>query len=222
VGVDARPLEKQASGWKIVQWNIRPRQVEIQDGADMGHKYKASLILAFLAVLAGCEKAPAPQGQSVEEKPGLIFTGFTSRGTHLGALDWEATARTAQVYQAHKLARAQRVSIRYFKNAKLISRAEADEAEINTSSNDILAWGNVRLSARNGVVLYTDRLKWENHRQRLTTDSEVRVIRGASELTGKGLVADKDLTNVEVKENVRIISRNLKEVRKIGSEVGHE
>lgn len=189
---------------------------------NMGIDMKKILMAIALAFVAGCEQAPQPRGKTGEEKPGLIFTGFTARGTRLGVLDWEASARTAQVYQARKLAEAQQVSIRYFQKAKLISQADADEAEINTQSNDILAMGNVRLSARNGVVLYTDRLSWDHRRQRLTTDSEVRVIRGTSELTGKGLVADRELTNVEIKENVRITSRSLKEARKLGQEVRRE
>jgi LPS export ABC transporter protein LptC len=161
------------------------------------------------------------RGQGGEEKPSLIFTGFTARGTRLGALDWEARARTAQVYQSTKLATAQQVSIRYFQKGRLISTADADEAEINTETNDILAKGSVRLSARNGVVLYTDHLRWDHRRQRLATDAQVRVIRGASELTGRGLEADRELANVEVKDNVRIISRNLKEVQELGREASH-
>jgi LPS export ABC transporter protein LptC len=179
----------------------------------------STLICALIVFLAGCERAPQAPNQQGEEKPGLIFTGFTARGTRLGVLDWEASARTAQVYQTRKLAEAQQVSIRYYQKSKQISQADADEAEINTQSNDILAMGNVRLSAKNGVVLYTDRLQWNHRKQLLTTDSAVRVIRGNSELTGKGLVADRELANVEVKENVRITSRNLKEVRKLGQEV---
>ncbi len=170
----------------------------------------------LLAVLPACEKLPSLPASSGPEKPSLVFDGFTAEGTRLGVKLWEAKAATAQVYNDKKMAKVQDVSIRYFQDGRVVSRARADDADINTQTNDILASGHVVLQARNGAVLYTSRLRWDQKRQRVSTDEYVKVVKGDSILTGKGLVADRQLENVVVKEDVRIFARNLGAVKKLG------
>lgn len=177
-----------------------------------------SLALALLG-LAGCEKLPSLPLPGALEKPSLVFDGFTATGTRLGEKLWEARAATAQVFNDKKLARVQNVSIRYFKNGKVVSRARADEADLNTQTEDIAAQGNVVLQAQNGAVLYTSRLRWDQKHQRVSTEDWVKVVKEDSILTGKGLIADRDLEDVVVKENVQIFARNLGAVKQLGTEL---
>jgi LPS export ABC transporter protein LptC len=169
--------------------------------------------LALALLLAGCEKAPNTPAPGGEEQPNLTFAGFNARGTRLGVVEWEAQAATAQVYNQKKLARAQQVTIRYFQQGRQVSVAEADTAEIGTESHDILALGSVVLRASNGTVLETDRLRWENQRQRVSTESWVKVTRRGSVLTGRGMTADRDLEDVVVKEDVQISASSITDVR---------
>jgi LPS export ABC transporter protein LptC len=171
----------------------------------------AALALALL--LSGCEKAPSIQPAGGEEQPSLTFMGFSARGTRLGVLEWEAQAATAQVYSQKRVAHAQQVTIRYFQKGLQVSVAKADSAEIGTESHDILAIGSVVLKARNGVVLETERLRWDNQRQRVSTDSRVKVTRQGSVLTGRGLSADRDLEDVVVREDVAISAASITDVR---------
>ncbi len=172
-----------------------------------------ALAAALALLLCGCEKAPDVPVPGGEEQPSLIFTGFSARGTRLGVLEWEARAATAQVYSQKRLAHAQQVTIRYFQQGRQVSVAQADAAEIGTESHDILALGAVVLKARNGVVLETDRLRWDNQRQRVSTESWVRVTRQGSVLTGRGLTADRNLEDVVVREDVKISASSITDVR---------
>jgi LPS export ABC transporter protein LptC len=175
--------------------------------------------LALLLALAGCEKAPRVAANKGEEQPSLTFEGFSARGTRLGQLEWEAQAATAQVYSQKKLARAQVVTIHYIQKGRQVSVAKADEAEIGTESHDILAWGNVELKASNGVLLYTDRLHWDNQRQRISTESAVKVVRKGSILTGRGLQADRNLEDVTVREDVKISSVSVGDLREQAQDI---
>jgi LPS export ABC transporter protein LptC len=199
MGVDARALAQQAASWQ---------------GGLMGSKLKSmAAALALALLIAGCEKAPSIQSAGGEEQPSLTFMGFSARGTRLGVLEWEAQAATAQVYSQKRVAHAQQVTIRYFQKGRQVSVAKADSAEIGTESHDILAIGSVVLKARNGVVLETDRLRWDNQRQRVSTDARVKVTRQGSVLTGRGLSADRDLEDVVVRQDVAISAASITDVR---------
>lgn len=175
--------------------------------------------LFLLLALWGCEKAPRAPGSEEGEKASISFDGFKARGTRLGKLIWEAEARTAQVYAQRKAARAQEVRIRYLQDGRLASLATAREAELGTESHDIQAWGDVVVRSQNGVVLYAQRLNWDNRRQRLSSDGPVKVVRKDSVLTGRGLVADRDLQDVTVREDVSISAPSVNSLREQAEEL---
>jgi LPS export ABC transporter protein LptC len=200
MGLDARTLEEHGEGIMKKRW----------------------LVAAFLLAAAGCEKPPeVPQGNQAE-KPSLAFEGFRAEGTRLGVKEWESTARTAQVFQTSKLARAQQVFVRYFQKGQEVSQVQSDSAEINLDDHDILAMGHVILRSSKGAVLYTDRLRWQNQSQVISTDAWVKVIKGDNVLTGRGLTADRELEHVEVKEQVQVRAKSLEEARETAKELSKE
>lgn len=177
---------------------------------------KLLLSLALLCLLASaCEeplKAPAER-TGEPESPSLIFDGFRARGSYKGVTQWEALASRAQVYNSSQTAKADEVEITYFQGAKVVSKARADHADIDLKNYDIIAVGNVLVHGQNGVILATDKLDWDNGSQQVSTKSWVKVWRGHSVLTGRGLVADRRLEHVEVQEDVKVDAANLKELR---------
>jgi LPS export ABC transporter protein LptC len=177
----------------------------------------AVVIVSLAAGLAaaGCEKKSEPAAPEAGPKPSLTFDGFRARGSSQGVILWEAEAQSAAVYHAKNLAQASRVNISYFQKGRVVSRLKADEADLDIVDHHIAARGNVVLKALNGVVLYTDRLNWNNITQRVTTPSFVKVIRKSTVLTGRGLKADRTLENVEVKENVEIRAKSLADIRQL-------
>ena len=96
-----------------------------------------------------------------------------------------------------------------------MSRATAKSAEINLKSHDLEAEGDVVVHGQNGVVLSTERLSWDNAKELVHTTARVRVLRGTSVLTGKGLSADRRLSKVEVQEDVTVESASVAELRKL-------
>ena len=175
------------------------------------------LTLLTLGLLAGCGE-PAP-GQATkaadEDAPSLAFEGFKARGTFKGVKQWEAEATRAKVYQGSQNAKADDVEITYFQNGRPVSQATARHADIDLKDYDLTATGDVVVRAQNGVMLATDRLNWDNARQEVRTRSRVKVWRGNSVLTGRGLVADRRLEKVEVQEDVKIEAASVEDLRRL-------
>jgi LPS export ABC transporter protein LptC len=167
----------------------------------------------------GCEEPPqAPVQLSPDEAPSMVFDGFKARGSFKGVRQWEAEATRAKVFQGSQKARAEDVEITYFQSGKPVSHAKARHADIDLKNYDIAAEGDVVVRARNGVILTTEKLNWDNNRQEVRTRERVKVWRGHSVLTGQGLIADRRLEKVEVQKDVKIEASNVKELRQLRRE----
>jgi LPS export ABC transporter protein LptC len=181
----------------------------------MGSFRGIALALAFALGLAGCEEAPkAASAPTGTPEPGIVFQGFKARGTLAGVKQWEALADSARVFQAARSADAEKVDITYFQAGRPVSWARADKARINLATNDLEVEGGVRVKGANGVVLLTETLRWDNAAQEARTRARVKVLRHGSVLTGRGLIADRQLERVEVQEDVKIESASVEELRK--------
>lgn len=182
----------------------------------MAHAKSLILILITLTLLSGCEE-PISNGvkKPADEAPSLIFEGFKARGTFKGVKQWEAEATRAKVFQGSQNARAEDVEITYFQGGKAVSHATAKHADIDLKNYDLIADGDVNVRAENGVMLKTEKLNWDNSRQEVRTKARVKVWRGNSVLTGKGLIADRKLEKVEVQEDVKIEAASVEELRQL-------
>ena len=149
------------------------------------------------------------------DKPSLVFDGFKARGTLKGVKQWEAQATHARIFNGSQMASAEDVTITYFQKGRPVSRATARSAEINLKNHDLEAQGDVVVHGQNGVVLSTQELSWDNAKELVHTAARVRVVRGNSVLTGKGLVADRRLSKVEVQDDVKVESASVQELRKL-------
>ncbi|MES2201901.1 MAG: LPS export ABC transporter periplasmic protein LptC [candidate division FCPU426 bacterium] len=183
-----------------------------------------SLILGACLALAGCEgprepSAAAPPQTPSADKPSLVFDGFKARGTAKGVKQWEAEAKRAWVLKGSRNASAEDVTITYFQKGLAVSRARALHAEINLKTYDLEAEGEVVVHGQNGVVLESDRLSWDNQTEQVHTRSKVRVLRGRSILTGKGLIADRKMEKVEVLEDVRVETASVAELKRMSHEL---
>lgn len=172
--------------------------------------------LILISIIAACMAGSVCLG--AVEKPSMVFDGFKARGTLKGVKQWEAEATHARIYNATQMASAQDVTIIYFQKGRPVSRATAKNAEINLKTYDLEASGDVVVHGQKGVVLSTEQLSWDNLRERVHTLARVRVVRGNSVLTGRGLEADRKLEKVEVQEDVKVESARLSELRKMKRE----
>ena len=168
-------------------------------------------LLGLAPVASRADRAPAKTPAA--DRPRLMFQGFRARASHDGALVWEARADRARVEHDGLRARAENVTVVYYKRGKVVSRARADAADIGLKDYDIEAEGAVELRSSDGIVLRTPHLFWDNRAQRVHSDSPVTVLRGRTKLTGVGFVADRDLRDVRILRDVHAEALSVRALR---------
>ncbi len=182
----------------------------------LGIKKGCVLLLAvgLLTVLPGCAPEPpsvrlAPITGS-ENDPTIMFEGFKMVSTKGAQQRWIFRARAAQIYEKINLAKAQDIEMIYLKNGKAQSTLTAKKGLLNTKTNHMEARDRVKMVSSDGVVLTTEKLDWDQSRERIYTNQPVRVERQDSILTGIGLEADSELRHLEILAKVHIKLKSLK------------
>ena len=164
---------------------------------------------AVLLGLAGCEQAPQlSSGPADGQLPDQEVSDFVATETDQGAPLWKMYARSAATYRARNLVVARAVRIDFFdeKGARS-STLTAQEGEINDQTHDMTARGDVVIQATEGTRMTTDRLEFLNKKQRIQTESFVRVDRRGDVLTGWGFEGNPDLKDFQFKRQVKATVR---------------
>lgn len=170
------------------------------------NKYLA--ILAIIPVL-GCpgKQRPADSlGQTGREAlPSQTIAGFRLTETLLGKKVWVMKAEEANSYSQRQEVDLTQLNIEFYREAgdSVGAILTADRGTVNTATRDMEARENVVIVSRDSIVLTTDYIRWRNTTRRLSTESKVRLERGADWLTGEGLEASPDLKEIELKRNVQ-------------------
>jgi len=82
----------------------------------------------------------------------------------------------------------------------------ADSGIVYSQTNNLVAFGNVVVVSDSGVVLETEKLRWDNELQKIISDVQVRFTTQDDTLLGDSFISDPDLTNYEIR-NARGYSR---------------
>lgn len=82
-------------------------------------------------------------------------------------------------------------------------------AEVNQSSNDMKAMGNVIALSDSGISLYTDTLIWNSKEEKMTTDNLIMLTTEQKDtLYGIGFESDSDLKNWKILKPSGVTNRN--------------
>ncbi len=176
-------------------------------------------LLTIMLALSACEKVPMAPAKvaGAEEPANLTFQGFKVRSSHDGKMVWEAEAVRAKVFQQVNKAQAEEVTLTYFQNGRKVSQVWADHADMNLKDHDVKARGHVIVKGRNGVVLTTSQLDWDNETQLATSPAQVTMSSAmALPLTGWGMRADRSLNDVQILSNVQAEADNVNDLRHAG------
>lgn len=73
------------------------------------------------------------------------------------------------------------------------------EGSVNDRTNDLEAWGNVVVVSRtDSSVLKTQRLFWDNRRERVHTPEFVNIVSPTEQIQGTGFEAEQNLKNYRI------------------------
>jgi LPS export ABC transporter protein LptC len=164
-----------------------------------GSRPLALLLLVFLA-LCGCQSSePSEQSEDGSVLPDQEIDGFSLTQTREGQRVWVLKAEQALVFE--DAGRVEMTSFRvdfFQESGDVRSTLTARNGLLMRRTNDMEAFGNVLLFAKDGTRLTTERLTWNERTGKIESDRFVRVVQGKDEFTGVGITADPDLKNIRV------------------------
>lgn len=172
---------------------------------------RAAVMLALPSVLAAGCQGSRPPGETMSgtpSGPASALGGFQLSETESGRLKWILRADSAETFEnALNQTIVTGVHVDFYDaNRQIYSALTADEASVQSSTNDMSASGNVRVVTRDGDTLTTNTLEWNSLPGRVRTRDPFRLARPDAVLTGTGFESDPGLKNYTT-EDVRIDAR---------------
>ena len=162
------------------------------------------LMIALLLLLSGCEEKTKsePSGKEKEEPLLLEVQGVNLVGwDEEGRKSWELQADSGKQFVNQMI--LSQVNITLFEKGKLASGGEADRVVVEIRTSNLLFEGKVKLiSYIDGAELLSSNLEWMASEKKLLTEERVVFKRGNFITEGWGLVADPELSDIEIKREV--------------------
>jgi LPS export ABC transporter protein LptC len=152
------------------------------------------------------EKAVVAGGRGAPDEE---FTDFVTQESDSGLVQWKLMAPKADRYSKRKLILLENPVIEFYdKEGKPKTTLVSDSGEYSEDTHDMLAYGNVVVRSVEGDVLETDSLLWDNARDKILSNSFVKLTRGNDVLTGYGLDCDPNLNSVDIQRDVQALIRD--------------
>lgn len=189
----------------------------------MKMKYQKSHILLMLGValllfMGGCtrveEDQPTPNS-AIRTYPDQESWNSNISITRDGRRIADIWAGYIAVYNnQQKIELKDSIHVDFFdKNGHHNSVLTADSGIVYQNNNNLEAMGHVVVISDSGVILKTERLNWDNKKQKIVSDVPVQFTTPQDTLIGDSFVSDPDLKNYEIK-NARGYSRRKIPVKK--------
>jgi LPS export ABC transporter protein LptC len=132
------------------------------------------------------------------------MTEFVTQETDSGRVQWKLAAPKATRYNAKNVFMLDNPKIEFFDQmGNLQTTLTAKNGEYSVLNHDMLAYGNVVATSTKGEILETDSLRYLNEKDKIVSDSHVKLTRGHDVITGIGMEADHTLDSVNIKRNMR-------------------
>lgn len=173
------------------------------------------LILAALLNFTGCGSTQK-LSLDASEKPDQWVEQFTITETVSGVPVWILNSGNAQVFNKKKKVLLDDIRIQFMnpspvkkkqskesllltkRSLKQAALLSAPKGEVTLEGHDLLAWGGVTVQSNDGTKLFSERLLFSTGRQKILTESPIKIVRGDSILIGEGLEASPDLAMVKI------------------------
>ncbi|MFQ5907174.1 MAG: LPS export ABC transporter periplasmic protein LptC [bacterium] len=174
-----------------------------------------SLLVVSLLFLSLCIAVTDCSNQGGENVPvdadaSEIAEGFTLTQTVEGRKAWVLKAGSARSLRDKNLISVYSPHLDFYTaEGKIYSTLESDSGIYYLETADVKAIGHVTVVSSDSAVLETDSLKWLSREKKIRTEGSVRVVKGATVITGKGLVSDPGLENIKIERNFRAETRDL-------------
>lgn len=155
----------------------------------------AFLTAAAALTLSACRRSKAPAAR----EPTQRLSGLTLSQSRRGVPLWSLRAEAAVLHDVESRADADEPRMAFYQDGRLASRLSAAAGSVDLKTNDVrLSSGVVVTSLQDRSVLRTEQLVYSSSKKKFYSDADVRVTRPGGSLTGRGLEATPDLSDIRI------------------------
>ena len=166
--------------------------------------------MTAVLLLAACsDKNTGNTAQDIEidDIPDMEIKEFRDRYYEGKIKIWVLYSDHASIYEKKKTVVLKSFDFRSYEEGKIHSKITAEHGTVRRSQDDKIsemeARTNVIVESENGDILYTSHLIWDEKRGKVHTSAFVRILKpDGSEIKGRGLEANRDLTDIVIKNRV--------------------
>jgi LPS export ABC transporter protein LptC len=159
-----------------------------------------SFFIVFL-ILFSCVREPIPEMQSREGLPDQESWGVTIILTNEGLMRAKVKSGHLEKYNEKEFILLDRdVTVDFFDSKEIhTSVLTSTKAEVDESSNDMKAIGNVVAVSDSGITLYSETLTWNSKDEKLHTKDNIMITTLEKDtLYGVGFESDSDMKNWKI------------------------
>jgi LPS export ABC transporter protein LptC len=163
-----------------------------------------SLLLIFSFGLCSCveeenviEETPPTTEQTIEK--------FVITETKDGNIKTILEAESAIIDEDNKIATLTLPKVKFYDDGKYKSILIAESGEINMETNNVKALGKCTVETVNNEYLQTRDVSYDAKKQKIYSDSDIKITKDNDVIYGKGFESDTDLNNIVIKKQRIII-----------------
>jgi LPS export ABC transporter protein LptC len=162
------------------------------------------LVLALaILVVSNCQDKTDGGGE-INPEEAEVAEEFTLTQTFEGKKAWVLKAKSARSLRDEEMISIMSPHLDFYsREGDVYSTLVSDSGVYYLASTDVKAVGHVVVVSADSAVLETDSLKWLSRAREIRTEASVRVTKGATVITGDGLVSDPGLENIKIEKNFR-------------------
>ncbi|OQA91536.1 MAG: Lipopolysaccharide-assembly, LptC-related [Elusimicrobia bacterium ADurb.Bin231] len=167
-----------------------------------------TLFFLISLLFFSCGKGGMKKIVITETMPERIVKNFSIDKYISGDKIWQFTASRADIYDKRNTVYAIGVDMLYYESSVPGTAITASSAVININTGDVSAFGNVVINSLSGnTTLYTEAINYDGKTKKIISDSFVRHERSDATITGQGMTASGDLSEVIIQKDVRVIKK---------------
>ena len=173
----------------------------MKDGKLNKNKFYISLVLLCVFLFPSCMR-----DFDYNNKLATVQTieNFVITETKAGKIKTILNSDIAVIKESEQIVFLTKPVVKFYDNGKYSATLIAKTGQINLDTNNVKAIGECKVLTANDEVLETKDVNYDHVKERVYSDSDIKITRGKDVIYGKGFESDTKLNNIVIK-NQRIV-----------------
>jgi LPS export ABC transporter protein LptC len=178
---------------------------------------RLSTLISFLLVFTvGSIAFTVLRELGEEERPGkmkhrfqlpqadMVLSDVRFVDSENGKRNWTIESNRAELFKGKSRAAFEGVHITFFGKDGKVMHLYSNEGELDTSTRDMLAKGDIRGQSSDGLEFFTSTLSYDYGKREISTTDPVKIVARGFETEGVGMVVDVDEERIHLLGQVRL------------------